>query len=914
MPKIISYTPSWLSRPSPGFQLFNTSKNTQNPAEASKENYDTLQNGSSSNGDYVGPNRILARRGAEIFVVVGKQIRWADLTLLKDGWDLQQETPSKGPKAHVNGKIEHTNEDAPEDGSYRILNPSIGERIRQLSISPNGKLLALATSHTVHLAILPDSSHLGQVPNKPIKLKTYTIGPATHVLSQSPIASVLWHPCGVSGNCLVTVTTDAVVRLWEFDSGNRWSSDTTSLAIDLKKLVLGTSEEDDFVPERVGRNRGFSSYSAGLEVASACFGGTGSNDESAWSAMTLWFAMKAGDIYALCPLLPSKWQPSSTLLPSLSTTTVTKAAFLQEGESVGTEESQQYSDQYKWIQGLDCQEPTLIKGQTDFDHEVEVYSRPAHPGPIPRLQGPFQVFPEDSEEDVELSDIHVIAAKLDAEDVMSGDDSDSEQDFDEYGLSASVVCLMTRSGRLYVCLDLEGVEGQWLPRKKPKGILPSPPDPYLVGLEALDTMKTSEGGPSEWPTFSPDVDLRYSFFTTHSKGVYFFSLEPWLPNLEKELASDNSVGTPFRIDIFKNGPGTLREAMLLFEEDDASATDISVPACLALEDSDLGYFLITSIKGQPQAATLDRPYSASTPALTTEDDNYLPDMNTLAIGPARSAYQPPSSFYASSALPNFLDTQVQARHRRIMGQEIRLSTATLDLMTGAHRVLSREAYQLGVAAADLFRRCERLQDELRDQISRASEVAYRTDKVTGRDADSYLDDTESKGQVGLDERLQRARDRHESLIARHEALRKKFSKAGGHGLSEKEKLWAAEVDKTRDTVRLESDDGVYDGESVRNLEPWQRFEEVPSFSSPPPIDNSTNKYFLHQVQDLAHDLIARAQEVEPDDRTIADDAHDIPNELRQRKVAHVMELLERESSMVQAARSRLERLHLATVA
>lgn len=71
------------------------------------------------------------------------------------------------------------------------------------------------------------------------------------------------------------------------------------------------------------------------------------------------------------------------------------------------------------------------------------------------------------EEELELSDIHVIAAKVDAEELMVGEDLDSELDLiDDTCLSASVVCLMTRSGRVYLCLDLEGVEGQWLPRKR----------------------------------------------------------------------------------------------------------------------------------------------------------------------------------------------------------------------------------------------------------------------------------------------------------------------------------------------------------------------------------------------------------------------------------------------------------------
>ena len=306
---------------------------------------------------------------------------------------------------------------------------------------------------------MPDSSHLDQEEDKPLKLKTWTIGPATHVLSQSPITCALWHPCGVSGKCLVTITADAVVRIWELDTKNRWSFDSPSLAVDLKKLAQGTFDEDDFEPCRIGRNRGFSSDMAGMEVASACFGGTGSGEESSWSAMTLWIVMKDGDVYALCPLLPAQWQTSTTSIPFLSAAIVSN--------EVTSENKTTQRDQYQWMSDLDSQEPKKVAGNNEFAPLKEVYNRPATPGPIPRLQGPFQIYPDDSEENMELSDIYVIAGKFDNEELMLGEESDSEPDIsDEGGLSASVVCLMTKSGRVHLCLDLEGVEGEWLPRKK----------------------------------------------------------------------------------------------------------------------------------------------------------------------------------------------------------------------------------------------------------------------------------------------------------------------------------------------------------------------------------------------------------------------------------------------------------------
>ena len=400
-------------------------------------------------------------------MVMDNEIRWSDLCMLRDDWEEQQQ---KSEAQQIGNRERSGTPTAEQDNfskdNYRVLKVPVSEQIRQLKISPNGYLLAIATSHTVHVAVLPEPSHLRRG-SGPIRLKFHMLGPTTHVLSQSPVASVLWHPYGVAGNCLVTVTAEAVVRVWELDRSNRLSFDIPSLAVDLIKLSVAVSREDDTTPHRIGRNRGFSTDDIGMDVASACFGGTGSSGESAWSAMTLWVAMKEGDVYALCPLLPSKWQPSSTVIPSLSTAIVSKTLLLAGEKSSELADTRHLEEQYNWISDIDGQTPILLPGMTEFSKETEVYARPAHTGPTPALQGPFQLLPGNLEEELELSDIHVIAAKINVEELMVGEDLDSEPGLlDEGGLSASIICLMTTSGRVYLSLDLEGVEGQWLPRTR----------------------------------------------------------------------------------------------------------------------------------------------------------------------------------------------------------------------------------------------------------------------------------------------------------------------------------------------------------------------------------------------------------------------------------------------------------------
>ena len=383
---------------------------------------------------------------------------------------------------------------------------SIHEQIHQLLPSPSGDLLAILTEHTVHIVILPDPSHLGQVDTGPIHPKKFTLGPTTHVLSQSPIVRALWHPLGVGGWCIVTITKDAVVRLWELDTKNRSSFDSPALAIDLKKLQHGTSAEDDFSASKIGTNKSYSLDSLDMEVVSACFGGKGSELESGWCPMTLWVAMTEGDIYALCPLLPSRWQPPQSLIPSLTTTIVAQRSYLEQQihnvhnesgigqETLLLEKKQQCEDQYKWLAEIDTQDPVLTTEEDEFATGPFIYNRPSQPGPIPKLQGPFRTTPEEVEDELELSDIHVIASRLDRRELVDDDESDEElHELFLSDLSLSVVCLLVRSGRVYVCLDIEGVEAHWLPKNKVFHPATEIEKVYLLMIVSRRNQRTSLG-------------------------------------------------------------------------------------------------------------------------------------------------------------------------------------------------------------------------------------------------------------------------------------------------------------------------------------------------------------------------------------------------------------------------------------
>lgn len=683
------------------------------------------------------------------------------------------------------------------------MNAPVYEQLRQIIPSPNGAFLAIVTDHTVHISVLPDSSHLSSLDSAPIRVKTYQLGPTTHVIPESPVVSALWHPLGLHSNiggCFITITADAAVRVWELDRNNHWSFDRPTLAIDLRKLVDGTSSDQDFAPSGFGKSKGFSADTFDMEVASACFGGSGTDGEDAWASMTLWIAMKPGDLYALCPLLPSKWQAPPTTIPSLSAAIIPKLASLQNDAVDYEEELTACRQQYDWLKEIDSQEPLSAPSNSDTIPGSELRMRPANPSAIPRLQGPFRFDTGEEVDDLDLCDILVMAAKADTDDLMMGEDAELATDGDEK-LSATVICLSNGNGRVHVCLELDGVEGQWLPKGRKNVFMRPLSEPSdLVLAESLDTVREGRQQPGTWPAFTKDVHSRYNFFLTTASNVTFFSLSLWAKRLESEFLSEDTSGSAFRLSVLCEGSVSQRVPILEVDEADAILANQPdhLASSLVYYDFDLGYLLLTHYGSSPYGALMDVPEGsfqsvgegagprAQTPGPPTQAPG-LP-----ALPPRRPPYQAPSVFYSDNPLDAFVDKHVPHRHRNTLKEQVRLSPATLDLVTAAHRMLSAHTNALERAASDLFRRCERLQGEMRDQLKQMSDVSERIKDVSNEVGDDGQRKEGSRGKA-LDKRLNDARDRQDKLVQRYESVRNKLMKSGGRPLSEKEKSWVSEV-------------------------------------------------------------------------------------------------------------------------
>jgi nucleoporin NUP82 len=162
-----------------------------------------------------------------------------------------------------------------------------------------------------------------------------------------------------------------------------------------------------------------------------------------------------GDVYALCPLLPSKWQlvdsPGTfTLLQTLTSSINVNYTNLSEDDDVPKDELKTSEKQVSWLSDILYEEPFLE--ELPNGDSVKVFARPRSTPAVPLLQGPFNIAPE--VDDFELSDMIVYSLKT----LSDGSAEEAAE-----GLPTAVVCLLTDTCKVHVCLDLVGIVGRWLP-------------------------------------------------------------------------------------------------------------------------------------------------------------------------------------------------------------------------------------------------------------------------------------------------------------------------------------------------------------------------------------------------------------------------------------------------------------------
>ncbi|CCX32986.1 hypothetical protein FPQ18DRAFT_329475 [Pyronema domesticum] len=825
MAKVAADSLPWLSSPSTGYDLF-TKPSSFVPRDGDNNTF--------------GPKRLIATRGAEIFVGRGNEVRCADLN------DLKARHPDINVQAEAAKKLGHR--------EYKVLNlPQIDFEIRQLEISRDELFLAIVGEKEIAVCVLPGEGFLKRPQPRPVVPHYYKIGMGYHNVDNGAlIVKALWHPLGVEGASLVVLTADGYVRTYDFMLGNDITFEVPDQTLDLYALC--------------GRKRqtGYMADVDEMAPASCCFG----SGESGWRPFTLYILMRSGDVYALNPVVPSRWMASRAYIQMLSMEITEELdAFTEE---TSTEHRTMIRHQTKWINDVLNQESLITESQmtlsTPRGNTPTCLKRPTVVGPEPLLQGPFLFEPAPEETATEGIPAACDIFHLDTDTV-------------------SVIGIVSSDGKLDINIEPEVLPARWVDRKRPVIPLSSEELPTIACYETID-LKLKAGPESEytsWPTFTKDPHTAQLYFVNHISGVLAFSMKPWLSKLDYllEEAADDENALALALS---RAPGSQVQTIV---NTSGSAVDGS---CVVYE-AYIGYLLLAGHSNGLASVEFDEPLSPGNFGLgdetsdiitlqpptrfssgysTPRSSRYPADFPTSPSGfktststpPVKKVsilqppFQPSPAFEKKSQLPEFLKQQKNAN------KPIMFSAETLNAFKTARATLKTEFDTLMSGAQEMHDRAAAQRLEYNKQLESIAAIHSRLGALRAKN---------------LPTRLKTFIERQEAMQKRADGLLRTMIIQGELGLSDAEKKWKKEVEKVSERVVNE------DGNSLA-----ARAIGV-----------------THLVGEL---LVGDEDQEEEEQRE--DDG--VPKEVREGKLKMLNELIEREDELVTKTRKRLENLELET--
>ncbi|KAG0260009.1 hypothetical protein BGZ95_004539 [Linnemannia exigua] len=234
------------------------------PAESTKDSFGLEDLNEEYQKAYQGVS-CMATRGQDLYVAVGRQVRYASLEELKRGVE------HRGREAAIQYIDQH---------QHKVLTiQEVDFDIRRLVLNQDGKLLAIVGDGKIVIATL--SKAIKRDPKPIVKCKSFALGKFYHInKGDSKVVKVLWHPLSKGFTHLVVLTHDGTLRMYD-------------VAVDINE------------PEQVFSFRadGVSAGGYGMEVqvaASFCFG----SKHSPWGQLAVYGLTQDGDLYMICPVMP----------------------------------------------------------------------------------------------------------------------------------------------------------------------------------------------------------------------------------------------------------------------------------------------------------------------------------------------------------------------------------------------------------------------------------------------------------------------------------------------------------------------------------------------------------------------------------------------------------------------------------
>lgn len=416
----------------------------------------------------------------------------------------------------------------------------------QAEVNSHDKLLAIRTPSRVLVIVVP----LPGLSSTQGSFKTTEVGASVFV-GGLQVLQIEWHPRSASGTHLMVLSSDGLLRLFDLSI----SPEEPEQIFDLTRPGSQFPSSSQHILPSKNRRGIFSAETSEREVVSFAVGAAG---DVGWSSLTVYAAMENGDIYSLCPVMPSTCSLSLGQVQSLRS---------RLGQPKNDEDSTEKKNRYwtlRWIQEVEEQ---IIRHEDSLPSDLVQVSLPKFHTKLGLFrQGPFLKPASSSDEDDEsrsLTDMHIV-----------------------FDLHAQYLWTAYSNGSVELRVNFRPPTPIW-GNLNISG-LDEPPEWTRSSLQYLETLELLES-PSETlgSALTLVKDPKYSdvVYVAHSEGIHRLSLRPWKLLFDECLCSN---------------PTSSLEALdfeIVFSECDwLVSTENPVTGLVVVTDIYLGYCYMTSTK------------------------------------------------------------------------------------------------------------------------------------------------------------------------------------------------------------------------------------------------------------------------------------------------------------------------------
>lgn len=551
------------------------------------------------------------------------------------------------------------------------------------------------------------------------------------------------------------LTSDAFIRVYDITMDQEATCEVPDQVFDLNSLSGRERQRTSFIPDPES-----------FEPASCCF----ASGDLSWHPFSLYILMRGGDIYTLCPIVPSRWVPSENYLHNLQRELITHLEALEDSKDVTRSDRLALRQQAKWLEEVLNQETARRSSSFNRRDQEPYFTRPESVTPTPQLQGPFLMQP----------------APLDisAEEVYACDIIHTTSD------PVATISVVWSNANIDVFLEFEPIQARWVGKKlQQKQSEQGKNPPVIASFETikLGTKLPENHGRKHWPVFVENPLIGEVVFVAHYAGVEAVDMSEWLKGLK--LVADPEEGEDFIAKQLQRTQGSIVKKVV-----DSAKTLPNVPhaivGCLVLQDSYLGYILTSNSETSVYTADFDIPFEFRN-IIDPEDASILakPPKSTLATylpSISMPLYDPPAILRETPGLSHFMAANMQ-RNPQLMKGPLHYNAESLEILRQAREQVKREYEKLTSEAEIMYSRAKQQKAEYERQLLKIHELITRQEGMTARNV---------KG------RLQSLEKNQKELQAKFDAAFRGLIKSG-HGRSgevgvvktEREKEWEAELQK-----------------------------------------------------------------------------------------------------------------------